>query len=48
MIINIIFSGCGDHDQLPNVPAHHDPGMDDRMGLGKEGGNMVHGRSSSY
>lgn len=41
-------SGSGDHDQLSNVPAHHDPWMDLRLGVGKEGGNMVNGGSSSY
>ncbi|KAG9157606.1 hypothetical protein Leryth_024608 [Lithospermum erythrorhizon] len=35
--------GRGYCAQLPNVPAYYDPWMDDRMDMGEERSDMVHG-----
>lgn len=42
------FSGSGNNDQLPNVPAHNEPRVDLGVGVGKEGSDMVNGGSASH
>ena len=43
-----LFPGSGDNVQLPNVPAHNAAGVELGVGLGKEGGDMVNGWSTSH
>ena len=40
--------GDGDDEQLPDVPAHHVPGLDGGLVVGEEGGDLVHRRRAGH